>query len=148
GLIGGLLYLPTSAFAELWGVPYLEQAYQLSRLEATKTISMIFLGWAIGGPINGWISDRIQQRRLPILLGGLMACALSTIILYLPIPKSMVPSLFLVFGMVSSAQIIVFAVGRENSPQNLAGTAVALTNTFVMLGGALFQPAIGFLLDY
>ena len=57
GMIGFLLYLSLSAFAELWGIPYLEQARGLSRMHAANANAMIFLGWAIGGPCWGLFSD-------------------------------------------------------------------------------------------
>ncbi|MDF2867540.1 MAG: phtE [Gammaproteobacteria bacterium] len=148
GIIGGLIYIPTTAFAELWGIPYLEQAYQYSKMDAASTISMIFLGWAVGGPLMGIISEKIRLRRLPMTIGALVAAVLITIVLYVPnLSKLEVTALLFVFGIFSSAQIIVFAIGRENSSFELSGTVVALTNLFVMLSGVIFQPLIGVMLD-
>lgn len=148
GIIGGLVYIPTSAFAELWGIPYLEQAYHYSKMSAATTISMIFLGWAVGGPLMGIISEKIRLRRLPMTLGSLVAAILISIVLYVPfLPKVVVALMLFIFGVCSSAQILVFAIGRENSRFELAGTVVALTNLFVMLSGVIFQPIIGIVLD-
>ena len=44
-------------------------------------------------------------------------------------------------------QVIVFAIGRELAADDIAGTAIAFTNMLVMLGGVIFQPVIGMLLD-
>jgi len=63
GLVGFLLYLPLSAFAELWGILYLERSYGLSSRVAAQAISMIFLGWVSGGPLTGWLSDHFNNRR-------------------------------------------------------------------------------------
>jgi len=148
GIIGGLIYIPTTAFAELWGIPYLEQAYHYSKLDAASTISMIFLGWVVGAPLMGVLSTKIQLRRLPMTLGSLIAAALITLVIYMPgLPMGWVAGLLFIFGIFSSAQILVFAIGRENSPFELAGTVIALTNLFVMLSGAIFQPLIGYMLD-
>ena len=51
-------------------------------------------------------------------------------------------------GLLYSAQCIVFAVGRELSPSEAAGTAMALTNMIVMLGAMFLQPLVGRLLDF
>ena len=51
-------------------------------------------------------------------------------------------------GLLYSAQSIVFAVGRELSPGEAAGTAMAITNMIVMLGAMLLQPLVGRLLDF
>lgn len=148
GLIGCLMYLPTSAFAEAWANSYFRTAYQFSMEDAAFAVSAIFFGFTIGGPVNGWLSDHLRTRRLPLLIGSLGAAILITIILYVPnLPKPAVFALLFLFGAFYGAQVIVFAVGREVSPANAAATAVALTNMLVMLGGSIFQPVIGVFLD-
>lgn len=148
GLVGCLLYLPTSVFAELWGIHYFESVYHFSKTAAAGAVSMIFLGWAAGGPIAGFISDKLKLRRTPMFVGSLVSAALVGAILYLPaLDKVTVYCLLFIFGMFSSVENIVFAIGREVSPHKLAGTAIALTNMFVMLGGVFFQPIVGVLLD-
>ena len=56
--------------------------------------------------------------------------------------------LIFTLGLFYSAQAIVFAVGRELSPNEAAGTAIAVTNMLVMLGAMLLQPLIGHVLDW
>jgi len=43
---------------------------------------------------------------------------------------------------------LCFALGKENNSNAISGTAVAITNTLIMLGGAIFQPIVGKLLDW
>jgi len=148
GMVGFLLYMSLSAFAELWGIPYLEQAQGLSKVHAAHANSMVFLGWAIGAPIWGWFSDFINRRRLPIIIGCIGALGWVTVLLYVPhlSIKTIYFSLF-AFGLFSSAQILVFAICHEATQHKIAGTAIALTNMIVMIGGNIFQPFIGKLLD-
>jgi len=149
GVIGGLVFIPTTAFAALWGVHYLEQVFHLGSEQAGVAISMIFLGWAVGGPISGWISDFIKRRRLPMTVGSLMAFVLITVVIYAPhFPTFMLYPLLFAFGLFSSAQVIVFAVACDYSSPKAAGTAIAFTNFLVMLGGMIVQPLIGYLLDF
>ncbi len=56
--------------------------------------------------------------------------------------------LLFIFGFSFGVEVIVFAIGRELSLKSAAGTAVAFTNMLVMLGGAIFQPLIGALVDH
>ena len=149
GLIATFLYIPTSAFAELWGIPYLQTVKHLTNPEASKVISMIFAGWAIGGPIIGTLSDKLRSRRLPVLVGTGAASLLLAFTLYnLPqLSIKTISMLFFIFGVFSSAQVLTFAISRELSPATASGTAVALNNMCVMLGGAMLQPLIGLLLD-
>lgn len=149
GIIGSMLFLSLSVFAELWGIPYLEQARGFSNANAASAVAMVFLGWAIGGPLAGFISDKIKQRKLPILVGIFVSAIIFTIILYTPnLSVFMTYVLLFLFGVFSGAEVIVFAVGRENATQELAGTAIAVTNMVVMLGGAICQPLVGYILDF
>ena len=149
GLIGCLLYLPTSVFAELWGVPFLSQALHFSPSAAANAVSLIFLGWATGSPIAGFISDTLRQRRLPMTIGAAVAAILFSIVLYVPhVPVYAVCIIFYLFGFFSSVEVITFAVGREISSSKAAGTAIALTNMLVMIGGVIFQPLVGVLLQW
>ena len=146
--IGCFLFLSLSAFAELWGIPYLTQAYGLTRITAASAISMVFWGWVIGGPLAGWFSDYTRQRKLPIMIGSLLAAITFCIILYSHhLSPFALHILLFVFGILTSVEVIVFAIGREVSPINLSGTSIALINAFIMLGGAVSQPVIGMLLD-
>ncbi len=149
GLVGCLLYLPLSVFAELWGPPYLHGAHGYTQADAVQAISMVFLGWAIGGPLAGWFSDHIQRRRLPLIIGAIFTAITICIIFYLPeLPKTVLFTLLFLFGVASSAQSIVFAIAKEASPLHLSGIAIAFTNMLVMLGGVLLQPLAGWLLDF
>lgn len=148
GVIGSLLYLSLSAFAELWAVSYLETVYQLSKVDAAKAVSMVFFGWAIGGPIAGYISDRMQRRVLPLTIGAILATIVSLILLYVPnLSLTAVYTCLFLYGVFCSTEIIVFALGRENSPPELAGIGIATVNMLVMIGGVITQPLIGKLLD-
>jgi sugar phosphate permease len=148
GIIGFLLYLSLSAFAELWGIPYLEQARGLSRIHAADANAMVFLGWAIGGPCWGLFSDFIRRRCFPLAIASIASLIVVCVILYFSHISFVSMSLLLfLFGFLSSAQILVFAICREVTHFGIAGTAIALTNMLVMLGGNLFQPVIGKLLD-
>jgi MFS family permease len=147
GIIGGLIILPTTIFAELWGVPFLKLNYGLTEQSAVLATSMIFLGWAVGSPLMGGLSDYIKRRRSPLIWGALAGMAVFSVILYSTnLPSWMVFSLLFLFGVISSVEVIVFAVARESAPESIAGTAVAMTNFLVVCAGP-FQWIVGKLLD-
>ena len=121
GIIGGLMYLPVSAFAELWGLPFIQHTYNLSRDGAARAISLMFLGIAIGAPLAGWFSDRVRRRCLPITIGAVICGFLSVILVHYHLSINILYIVLFFFGMVCSVQILVFPIGRELSPSNLAG---------------------------
>ena len=140
---------PLLAFAGLWGVPYLQAVYDIDRVSAGAVTSVTFIGWGIGAPLIGWLSDRFRNRRTP-LIAGLTLSALSLFaILYLPgIPLWAVGVLCFAVGFGGSAQIVSFALAREHNPARLSGTAIGMVNALVTGAGALFQPMVGWLLDW
>ena len=149
GAYGCLVYLPTTVFAELWGIPYLQHAHGLTSAEASLANSVLFLGFTIGAPLMGYISDKIKRRKLPMMIGASGAAILMIMILYVPGLSLTSLNIFLfLLGLFYSVQSIVFAVGREVSPNEAAGTAIAMTNMIVMFGAMLLQPLVGRLLDW
>ncbi|MCK4870417.1 MAG: MFS transporter [Gammaproteobacteria bacterium] len=148
GAIGSLLYLPISVFAGLWGVPFLEQVYNLTNVHAAEIISLIFIGWAVGAFLSGWLSDLLKQRRLFLTTGATFAAILSSAVFYIPnISVFAIAILFFLIGMFSGVQVLVFAIAKELSYNKVIGTTIGVVNTFVVFMGVLFQPLMGWLLD-
>lgn len=149
GTIACLFYLSLSLFAELWGIPFLRAVYHLDPKTAAVACSMVFAGWLVGAPLSGWLSDKYQTRRIPLIIGGFFAAIAIGIVVMKPfaLTVAMLHVLLLFFGIFSSTEVVCFAIGRENNPIHVAATAVGFTNLLTMVGGVVFQPLIGVLLD-
>lgn len=151
-IIGGiscLTYLPASVFLDLWGIPYLKTVYHLSPEQAAYATSYAFVGWIIAGPTMGAFSDKIKRRRTPLLFAGTAGATMMTVIFYMPgLSLHELALAFFMLGFACGAHPICFAIGKENNPIQISGTAVAATNMLTMAGGALFQPLVGKLLDW
>lgn len=149
GIIGCLLYLPSSVFLDLWGIPYLKAVYGLTPSQAVTISSYTFYGWIISGPIIGAISDKIKRRRMPLTATGFFAAALLCIVFYMPgLHLAQLYVIFFAIGFCCGAHPLCFALGKESNPTQISGTAVAVTNMLIMAGGAIFQPIVGKLLDF
>ncbi len=139
---------PLLGFAGLWGVPYLSAAHSLDRMTAATVTSTLFIGWGIGAPFFGWLSDRIGRRRPPFAVGLLLALLGIVALVYAPpLPAWALIGLCLACGFGGSAQIVGFAAAREHNPARLSGTAIGLVNGMVTGAGALYQPLLGWMLD-
>ena len=149
GILGGLLFLPTIVFADLWGIPYLQQLHHCSLAQAGLMSSMIYFGWALGSPFQGIISNLINKRLRVIWIGALLGAILSSMVLYIPsLSFVSVCVLFVLFGMVSSVEVLTFAMGRDVCSLKTTGMSMAFVNFLIMLSGMFMQGFVGKLLDW
>ncbi len=147
-IFGGLVSAPLLAFGGLWGVPYLMRVYGASRPAAALTVSLMLVGWAVGSPLIGWLSDRMGKRRAPMIVGAAIALAALLAVLYVPgLPLPALGALLFLSGAGSASMVICYALAREINPAQAVGTAYGFVNMVVVGSGAVFLPIIGWLLD-
>lgn len=149
GIVGMLLYLPASAFLDLWGIPYLETAYHVTSKKAAMMIFFVYFGWILAGPLIGALSDKIRLRCMPLLVTSIFSTIFSAMAFYIPnLPMGLLYTLLFLFGVTCGSHPLVFSLSREKNPDQISGTATATTNFFIMLGGVVFQPFMGKILDW
>lgn len=143
------IWTPIAVFAALWGVPFLQQKYQISVVAASGLCSMVWLGIGVGSPLLGWLSDYLHTRRLALGLSSFLGLVATVLILYTP-DVSMTWMYFILFmlGLGAGGQTVSFAVVKDNNPSFLVGTASGFNNLSVLIGGAIFQPLVGFILHH
>lgn len=147
-LLGGLFYLPTTIFASLWGIPFLESTYHLSPSKASTGITLLFLGWAMGAPLIGFLMSYTRHFSRFITLGACLGGLTCLPLIYAAdIVQSWVFLLLFLFGLFSSAQVIVWKVFREICPRPSAGLGISLTNMLIMAFGAVFHLIVGWMLS-
>ena len=144
----GLMSTPLLAFGALWGVPYTMQAYGLSKVEAASVMAPILFGFTAGAPVWGWLSDRIGRRKLPMVAGAMMGLAAMAIGIYVPgLPLALYSAVLFFIGFGAACMAVCYAAAREHNAKGGTGAALGFVNMVSVLGGAVFQPLVGWLLD-
>ena len=145
---GGLVYMATPIFCGLWGVPFLMFKMHIAKATAANYISLVLVGWAIASPLWGIFSNRIGRRKTSMYIGSVGALISCTTFIYAPIESPWILELFLLtFGLFSAGFLPAFAVAKELCNKRYVATGLSFMNMMNMVGIAIGQPIIGYLLD-
>ncbi len=147
-LYAGFLYAPTAVIGEAIGPAYLQYGRGLTAHAAAFATGLIFIGWVIGGPLSGWISDRIGRRKPFMIISAACGVVLTSLLVFYPgLDKNMAYLIFFAYGLTNTGVAIAYAVSTELNDRRVVGTAIAFTNMTSIFVGALLQPLVGRLVD-
>jgi sugar phosphate permease len=147
-LYAGFLFAPTVVIGEAQGVAYLEFGRGLKAHTAAFTVGLIFIGWALGGPLAGWLSDRIGRRKPIMIVSAVCSLILVSWVVYAPtLGQTTAYVLFFMFGLTNTGMAIAYAVSTELHHRTVVGITIAFTNMVSIFIGASLQPFIGYLID-
>ena len=158
GLIAlALVSLATSLVLRgLWGGPWLMEIKGLTRVEAGNQLGAFTLAM-IAGPLCIGMIDRRLSRRRELVAGTHMVGALLLALMALGAPHYAVSMLFgvpvmppqydlvlfVLIGLATSAQPLLFGMSRQLVDAQTAGKALAAINLAFFLGAALMQSMTG-----
>ncbi len=149
GLYANFLSLPIVVIGALFAESYLTQTYGVSFPQAALVSSMIFFGVLVGCPFFGALSDRLNRRKLPMIVGALLTLLISLAIAELK--QANLETLILLFfllGFCSGSQVLSYAIVVEVNPPHLTATAESQAATLIMSAGAIFQPVFALILEH
>ena len=105
------------------------------------------LGWIIGCPLLGFLSDRIGRRKPVIIGGGLVLFASLAWILYGKAGVFPPYVLGLVAGIASGAAMLPYTVIKEANSPEFGGTATGVVNFLNFTFSALLGPVFAWILQ-
>lgn len=143
---GGFIASAGVAFGMLWGVSFFQQFHGLSLSAASVCASFYFWGCLPGMLGFAWLCPRVRQPAVLLGAGALGTAATMVLILYvLRTPAALSAAMF-ALGVFNASYTLAFTMVKDQTPQQLSGVAMGLTNMFIMgIGGLAFQPLIGML---
>ncbi len=140
-----------AAIQTLWAGPYLMRVMGLPAVTTGNVIFLLNLGFILGGPAFGALSDRWLRSRKKVVVCGIAVSALVlTAMAKLPGTTSalLLAGFFFAFGLSRSAGSVMYAHIKERMPLELAGTAMTGINFFTMIGAAAFLHGTGALMQH
>jgi len=143
GFISGLLFIPTTILGMTWGVRFLQEARGREFEAAVTLAAAVPLGWMIGCPLLGFISDRLGRRK-PVIFGGtIMLLAVVTWVLFGNPEILRGHTVGILMGIASGAAMLPYTVIKEANPPELGGTATGVVNFLNFTFSALLGPVFG-----
>lgn len=149
GIYTALMNLPVFILGGLWGVMYLIDVHHLSEDQAHFAATIFFLGVIVGSLLFGWISDFIERRVLPMVVGAIISLVVIAILMFVPdLSIPVVITLFTLIGFTTSSQVLTYPTIAELNPIYLTSTAVSIDSLCIMASGFIIPPLFGWLMEY
>ncbi|WP_158811502.1 MFS transporter [Beijerinckia sp. L45] len=142
GIVGGLLFLPTTIGALVWATSFLNAGEHMSMADAASDAAMVPIGWVIGCPLLGYVSDHLGRRKPVLIVGALVMLGAGLAAIYVPVGTLPRYSVALILGIASGAAMIPFSMMKEVNPAQVKGTAAGVMNFLVFVTTGIMSPFI------
>ena len=135
----------------LWATPFLMSSLGIARIYASKLNMLIPIGFIIGSPLIGWLSERLLWPKITTLRVIIAIYIISWVgitFCYSWLGAVGLSVMLLGMGLVAGGFISVFwGVIRETTPGKTLGMVSGLLNPAPFLGVAVFQMVTGAILN-
>ena len=141
-----------TAFAVLWGFPYLTQALGYPPATASSLLLVMVVGGLLANLVIGPLLGRRPVIRGPLAVGVALSCLLAWLTLIgwpggTP-PFGVVLAVVAVFSVGGPASAVGFLLARDYNPLHRVSTATGLVNIGGFFGSVAMVFAVGQILDW
>jgi MFS family permease len=129
-----------AALQGLWAAPFLVYGLRLGEIDSSNVLLSMAVGYMVGLPLSGSISDSVLRSRKQVILGGLVAFLFFTVSALLLTPSTSLPYVMCIFfglGFVNAPGQIMYAHIKELIAPSMIAQAITAVNLFTMLGAGI-----------
>lgn len=104
----------------------------------------------IGFPLVGFISDKLRQRKRPLMFLFLLQIVIWFFFFVWnggQPPENVLYILFFLLGLTAGTSSIILPIAKEINDPSFSGIALSVVNVGPFLGMAIMQPLLGYVLD-
>src|SRR5512136_2152074 len=145
-----LFYGSIMVYQGLWAGPFFHDILGWDTARYGLVLTFIGIGMIFGGPIAGYISDKILNSRKKVLIIGTLALTFIWAIIWMTAGQITSAEVYMAinfaFGFFGGFLVVSFAQIKELFPISIVGTSTAALNIFPFAGGAILQQVSGLML--
>lgn len=146
-IFAAIVYAPLSVMGAILGTSFLRTC-GLSHNDAAYMISTAWIGYAIGCPLLGYLSDVMKRRKLFFIISSLFGLISTLSILYFNLNSTWsYAAMFFLLGVAGSGQNLGFPAILENSSPDIKASAIGIGVAFVILLSAVYPTIAGFFIS-
>lgn len=137
-------------FSSTWAVPYLQDVFGLSTVEASSYTTCMLIGAMAFTVVAGMVSDRLHSRKFVIAFVSVVLTLVWFMLAFcgeLMMRTHLLWVIMFLMGAGGCSVQIMFAYSREMNDPRYVGISVSVVNMVGMLGSAVFPTIFGAMLD-
>ena len=137
-------------FQGLWATPYLMAVIGTDRIAASRLNMLIPVGFIVGAPLFGHLSDRIFKSKVHVIISmlGFLTVSWAGIVFGMKLGIALISINLFLMGIATGGFIsVLWAHIREITPPRILGSVSGLLNPAPFLGVAVFQVLTGSFID-
>ena len=142
----GLRYGVVMSIQALWAGPFLMVYLGFPEITVGNILLFMSIGYAVGGPVGGYLSDRLLKSRRKVMLPSLAGCTILVLVLA-QWPSGgyawIMAGVFFVFGLLSAWAQVMYVHIKELAHSGMSGTAMTGINFFCFMGAGVFLHGLG-----
>jgi MFS family permease len=141
-ILSGLMVGPLEGFADVWGNAFFKTAYGFDNTTSASLPSMVFTGMCFGGPILGFIGEKIGHLTT-VLFSAVVMTGLFILMLVGDLSMPALRISLIVIGISSAYQILAIYAASTFVDESVAGLTTAVANMIIMIFGYAFHSVMG-----
>lgn len=142
----GTSYGAIALLGAIWGTQYL-QTRGLTQDTAAYCVSMAWIGYAVGCPLMGVLSDLTRRRKPSLIFCAALGIIVTLFIAYYSISSAWIYAvLFFLLGIGASGQNVGFAAISEQVANHARSAALGVNNAAIISFDTFMPVVIGYLI--
>ncbi|WP_151193705.1 MFS transporter [Cysteiniphilum sp. JM-1] len=142
-----LLWMPMAVVASLYGIPFVEQYFNVPFSVAATIVTFMWIGIAVGSPLFGFLADKTEHIKRVLVLCAVIGTVAFGFITLAPINSvTVLVILFFAAGAACAGQALSFSLVSRNNKLEHRATAIGFNNMAVVISGFIFQPFVGYVI--